>query len=355
MKARAHFALLLTIPAFIGLSACSDAVGDTDLQFCTEPLESTPSSEGIDPVALDQIYRQAEQMPDLLSLLVVRHDLLVCEAYFRGYDATEAFNVKSVSKSILSAVVGIAIEEGHIPSLDTPIAGYFPEYYPDQVDDARKESITVRHLLNMTGGWQWGEAAPVFADWAFSSNWNDFLLALPLSHDPGQTFNYTTAGTHLLATLMNRAVPGGLLAYAEDRLFGPVGMTLDRWDTDPQGNPIGGAEMFFTARDMAKFGILFMNGGSHSGEQVVPAAWVQASTQMQADPGTEWDYGYLWWLRSFAGRPSYHAWGFGGQFVFNIPSLDLIVVVTSTLRNQDAYWQGVFDLLEDQVLPAVTP
>lgn len=336
------------------LGGCGDGTGPAELgPYCAEGVEITPAAAGLDPAGLEEAYGQAAATPDLLGLLVLRNDRTVCEAYFRGYGPETAHNVKSVSKSVLSALVGIALAEGHLPGLDARIAPYFPEYYDGLVDDPRKADVTIRHLLTMTGGWQWIENGPVTTEWWTSPNWNQFALALPLEADPGTDYTYTTAGTHLLATILERTVPGGLRAYAEDRLFEPLGVRVHRWDEDPQGNPFGGSEMYFTARDLASFGILFMNGGLHGGRTVVPSAWVEESTGVQVDLNGAWDYGFLWWLRDFAGHRAHHAWGYGGQFIFDFPSLDLVIVALSTHADHTGQSEAVLDLVEEHLVPIV--
>lgn len=355
--------LLATVGAVGGLLFGAHMIYDRpdSAPYCANPVESTPTAQGLDAAALEAAYQQAADIPELFSLVVVRNDLIVCEAYFQGQDIDSSRNVKSVSKGLLSALVGIALDEGLIPGLDTKISTYFPEYYLSELDDPRKADVTIRHLLTMTGGWEWVENAQVTLDWWRSDDSNEFALSLPVAQDPGTTFNYTTAGSHLLATLLAGIVPDNdLRSYADDRLFDPLGMTLTQWDQDSQGNYFGGAEMYFTPRDMAKFGILYMNGGAHGSHQVVPADWIHESTSPQVeridpaiDPEGVWNYGYMWWLRPFAGHDTYFALGYGGQFIFCIPSLDLVIVVTSTIYNDNSHVPAVWDLVEKELIPAV--
>lgn len=328
---------------------------ESDLQV------STPEQQGLDKAKMVAISDQAGEIQDISSLLIVHDGYLILEKYFQGNDQSTLFNVKSVSKSFISALIGIAIRDGFISGPEQKIAEFFPEY-SRLVNDPQKKEITIRHLLTMTAGFEWLENGPVVQDWTSTSDWINFTFDLPQVTCPGEAFNYSTAGTHLLSAVISRATKMNALEFANKRLFPLTGMRKVRWDKDPQGYCFGGAEMFMTARDMAKFGLLYLNRGLVDGQQVIPEDWVLASTRRQAEVGGDPDkdgYGYLWWIRQYYGNYVYYASGYGGQYIFCAPELNLVVVTTSSLANsveQDRIFKhviAILKLLDRQILPAI--
>lgn len=278
----------------------------------------------------------------MLSLLVVRHGYLVAEKYFHGDGPDTPFNVMSVSKSFLSALAGIAIDQGDLAGVDQPIAPFFAEYLgPDPGPPL--SDITVRHLLTHTAGFRWEETGESAMAWENSADWNAYFLARPIDDEPGTTFNYSTAGTHLLATLLARATGRPLMDFAQQELFQPTGIQISRWDTDPQGNYYGGGQMYFRPIDLAKFGVLFMDGGVYDGVQVVPESWVEESTKRLLSLPDGTGYGYLWWRDVAAGRDYYFAAGYGGQYIFVAPDVDVVVVVTSAIPNYNPHYYGAVE------------
>ncbi len=317
-----------------------------------------PAEQGLDPAIIAEVERRAGEIEDLSSLLILRNGRMVSERYFQGSGPETAFNVKSVSKSVISALAGIALREGFISGLDQPVAGFFPDY-PAAGDPARSRT-TVRHLLTMTTGMEWVENGPVVQAWVASSDWVGFIFQLPMAGPPGEAFNYSTAGTHLLSALLSRAAKLSLTELAERYLCGPTGMKISRWDRDPQGYCFGGAELYLTARDLARFGRLYLDGGAAGGRQVLPAEWVSESTHRQVTLGNTQGYGYLWWIDQVKGVEVHFAWGAGGQFLFCMPELKMAVVVTSaTLANSGdqqrigTFQSAVFELLRNRIVPAV--
>jgi CubicO group peptidase (beta-lactamase class C family) len=262
------------------------------------------------------------------------------------------FNVKSVSKSFLSALTGIAIQQGYLTGVDQPIAPFFPEYLGPDLGPPWGD-VTVRHLLTHTAGFLWEESGSVHLGWQFSDDWIAYTLGLPFVAEPGSTFNYTTAGTHLLAVVLARATGRPLMDFAQEALFEPGGIEIGRWDTDPQGNYIGGKDMYFRAIDLAIFGVLFIDSGIHDGVTVVPESWVRESTGERIPFGGESGYGYLWCRWAPGRHESYYASGMGGQYIFIVPDLDLVVVITSTLESGWGYHNSVLAFVEGQILPTI--
>lgn len=320
---------------------------------------STPEAENIDATQLAAAYARARQNVLLNSLLVVRHDRLVAEDYLAGYHRGLAGNVKSVSKSILSSLVGIALRDGHFDSIDQTAASILPELFASQ-HDPRKFDIALRSVVTMTSGLRWNEGR--LGRWFFSPDPHQYVIDQPMLADPDTSFLYSTGLSHLGSCMIERVTGTATPTFAKEQLFDPLGISVQRWDTDPQGNPIGGAEVYLTPRDLLRFGQLYLRRGTLGGREIVPASWVDWSTSELVPPlwvPGGYGFGAWWWRNPFAGYATYFAWGWGGQFIFVVPDLDLVVVATSkwnvteseSLRQASA----VFSLLSHFILPAVRP
>lgn len=311
-----------------------------------------PSAQGIDGAALDLAFDRAGSDPDLHSLLVLRNGFLVREGYFNGFDASLGNNVKSVSKSLLSALLGKAIEEGYIPGSEAAVASLFPEPFVGQ--DPLKLQIEVAHLVTMSAGLAWNEGN--LAPFVVSEDWVSHVVDQPLIATRGTTFLYSTGLTHLASAMIERVTGMPTREYARQALFDPLGISVLRWDRDPLGTDVGGAEVYLRPRDLARFGELYRNGGVVDGTQLLPASWIGATTGPIFSVGA-YTHGGWWWQNRFANRDTYFAWGYGGQFIFVVSELDLLVVATSswnvTQPEADAQYQDVFSLLSDWILPAV--
>ncbi len=307
--------------------------------------EAPPAEQGMDGAAMERLRQHLDggAMPGVRGVLVVRHDRLVFEYYRRDVTRDDLHQINSATKSFVSALVGIALERGAFTSLDQPIADFLPEAGAPGVDP-RVKDITIRHLLTMSSGFAWDEKARDACrgsrggDCARFDDGGDpiaFALRRPLAHTPGQAFNYDSPSVNLLAIALARATKMPLLAFAQETLGRDLGVTKLRWETDPQGNQLGGRGLQATARDLAKFGNLFLRRGAWQGRQLVPADFVDAATRRQLGAGWPWpawaEYGYLWWLLPGQGSaaPSYTANGFGGQYVWVMPAFDAVVVIAA--------------------------
>ena len=315
-----------------------------------------PDAFGIDSTALARAYAHAAEMAPLTSLLIARNDTLVAEQYFRGMTARRQINIKSASKSVLSALVGIAMVEGHLDSLDQRVVDFFPEYFDDDTDP-RKRTITLRHLLTLTAGLE-STSFGNYGAWVSSSNWVRYALRQPMIRTPGgDAMIYSTGSTHLISAILTEATGMSTLAYARSRLFEPMGIRLAAWDRDPQGYYLGGNNMALSPRQLLQFGQLYLDGGRYGDQQLIPAAWIHASTRRFVTKTYRgFEYGYLWWIEDFAGYETWFAWGYGGQYVFVVPALDLVVACTSSLQGRPRgvdHNARIYDLLENYVLPAV--
>ena len=286
--------------------------------------------ERISTSRLDRAVAVGEEMPRLQSLLVSRRGRLVLERYFNGYGPDDLANVKSVSKSILSALVGIAIQQGYISRVDAEIGEYFAEELASEPEH-KKSRITVENLLTMQAGLR-STSNDNYSAWISTDNWVEAALAQPLETSPGTQMQYSTGDSHLLSAVLTQATGRSTLEFARAVLAEPLGFTLSPWPRDPQGIYVGGNDMRLTPRQLLAFGELYLNGGRAGGRQIVPAAWVEASLRAQAKSplGEDRYYGYGWWTCTLAGQTAPHAWGYGGQFVVLVPALDLVIVTTSS-------------------------
>jgi CubicO group peptidase (beta-lactamase class C family) len=195
-----------------------------------------------------------------------------------------------------------------------------------------------------------------YGAWVLSRNWVQHALARRLVTEPGTSMEYSTGNTHLLSAILTRATGGSTRQFAQQALAGPLGFTLAEWPRDPQGVYFGGNDMLMTPRQMLAFGELYLNGGRANGHQIVPEAWVAESLIPRArSPRSEQLYGYGWWIRELAGHQVSYAWGYGGQYIFVVPALDLVVVTTSSTtagEERRSHRVTVMDLVERFVIPA---
>lgn len=296
-------------------------------------------NHGLSSAALTRLHNELDGV-NVLAAVIVKDDYIVDEYYKPGYDENSLFILNSASKSVTSALVGIAIEQGYIDGVDMPVAEFFP-----QIQDS---GITLWHLLTHTSGLASTDSAR-WDSWRSSANWLDYIFALPMTAAPGAEFDYSTGNSHLLAAVLEKATGQSLYDFAKQNLFAPMVINSARIDTDPQGIGDGGNGIWLNVYDMAKFGSLYLHNGAWQGQQLVPAAWVHDSTSVQFDRSTgSADYGYQWWVRTFGQQcyPAYFAQGHGGQYIFVVPDLQLIVVFTSDYTGSSSiYWQFVNDIV----------
>ncbi|WP_299868121.1 serine hydrolase [uncultured Hoeflea sp.] len=301
---------------------------------------STPEAEGLDPEPVAEMYRDAEALPRLFSLLLVKNGRLVAEKYFNEGGIDTPSLMQSVVKSYFSALVGVAHERGCLPDLDQAVVEFFPEY-ADRITDPRTSKITIRHLLQMRSGLPWEETDPVLWDKLVQDDNLQLLAEYALVNAPGGAFNYSNLSTRLLGVIVERACDTDLRTFAESSVIGPIGGVLGDWARDPQGqhHPVLEA----TARTHAKFGMLYLNGGIADGRRVIGKDWVATSLANYSDD--VWvtlerktragryfrnlGYGYQWWQANVGNRRVNYASGHGGQLIVLIDELDLVLVITA--------------------------
>jgi len=303
---------------------------------------STPAEQGLDPMLVAEVYYNAAELETIYSLLVVKNGYLIAEDYFNEGSVDQKDRLQSVTKSFTSALVGIALEQGYLSSVDQKMLDFFPEV-ANQITDPRKEQITIRDLLQMRAGYPWEETDPALWDGLLSGHYPPLIEEFPLIADPGTEFHYSNLSSNWLGIIVDRATGTNLKAYAEENLFLPLGVEAGEWGTDAEGHNNGCGDLHLTARDAAKFGLLYLNDGEHEGNQVVPINWVHDSLQRYSEDinvtggfPANWGlsfrdvgYGYQWWSARVGEHHFDLAWGHGGQLIVLVDEFDMVIVVTA--------------------------
>jgi CubicO group peptidase (beta-lactamase class C family) len=315
---------------------------------------ATPESQGMSSGDLadlvDSILKQGDPIH---QLLVIRNGRIVLEAAFPPFRKNAPHSVYSCTKSVTSTLIGIAMGQGKIGGVDRRVLSFFPERQIAH-RDARKEAMTLEHLLTMTTGLDWSEWGIPYGNpdniswkWLRSPDAVQFVLDAPMSVDPGSRFNYNSGASHLLAAILRKETGQSPLAFAREQLFQPLGISDVLWQVDAQGLEFGGTGLVLRPRDLARIGYLFLQGGSWQGRRIVPAEWVRNAVASHVSVSESQGYGYQWWVESKGG---YAAQGFGGQTLWVVPELQLIVVTTAGAPGEDATLPRT--LMELFVLPA---
>ena len=327
-----------------------------------------PESAGMRAELLSNLDREIKaRFRDINAFLMAKRGYLVFEKYYGGFGQDDTHLVASVTKSFISALIGIAIGQGFIEGVHQSVLGFFPEYRPGAHDHLKRQ-MTIEHLLTMTAGFQWRTGArnhELYIDrLRRSKDWVAFILDLPVRERSFGTFQYNSGASHLLSAIITRSTGRCAQEFAAEHLFEPIGIDQPNtntqhtysqedvfsnkavgWPKDPQGNSIGGWGLALTPREMARFGYLYLNGGLWAGEQIIPKTWIEDSISPHT-PG----YGYQWWLRDVNGIFVFSAVGQGGQHIFCVPEKELVVVVASKPGSR---WRDRWLLMEGFVLPAV--
>ncbi len=325
------------------------------LSFCEDNTSDLYQDEKLE-IALNN----AEEFESLLSLLISRNGKLVVEEYYNGYSQDSLHDVRSVTKSITSILVGIAIDKGFIESEKD----YISKYLKPIVDiwESDKDSITIEHLLTMTGGFLW---TPI-GDWSDYSKWYnasdqiDFVMRRPILENPGEVFNYNDGASHLLSVIVSEASQMSTSDFADKYLFGPLGIDTRPWDMDNRGYQKGNVALSLQSMDMIKIGKLYLNHGKWKNERIISSSWIENSTRKHIDTFSGYfgrGYGYLWWIDEKDGMEYYFANGYGGQFIVVVPDLDMVITATNNWRipenKANSNWYETASLIIDQIIPSV--
>ena len=351
--------ILLTIITLMLLPACEQSHGP---EAYTYPWETAPPQEhGLDADLLAEATIAANQLSYLNCLLIVKDGVLVLEEYFRGYKPEDAHRVMSVTKSFLSALIGIAIEEELIGDVDEKMLDWLPDYDYTGID-ARKRNITIKQLLTMRAGYD--NDRDLFYDLYYSGDWIRAIIETPLISSPGGSFGYNSYLSHLNSVILTRAAGESTLHFAKTHLFEPLAIQLHSWERGPSGFFFGGSGMQLTPRDMARFGYLYLKNGSLDGTEIVPADWIENSFRKYSEFTNSWGnleelgYGYGWWLGKLGSYEVRLAVGHGGQFIILLPALDMLIVTTA---DPDVDWDqanqhewAILSMVSESILPAIT-
>ena len=335
-----------SLAAFCVIVALVGVVGTADDNGASAPLDHSLRSE---------LLARAGALPRMRSLLVSVGDQLIEEHYFHGASPRGLANLKSASKSVVSLLVGIAIDQRFLTGVDQPIAEFFPEYFSAQ-PDSQKAAITVEDLLTMRSGLE-TTSNRNYGRFVQSGNWVRYVLSPPMVDAPGGRRIYSTGSTHLLSAIITRVTGMTTLEFGRRYLADPLGFRMPAWLRDPQGIYFGGNEMQLAPRDMLTIGQLYLSRGALGGRRVVSEDWVRQSFVARSrSERTGRDYGYGWWMRRLGVYQAYYAWGYGGQFIFVIPDLELVVTMTSSPlpgEGRREHLRALYAMVEQQIIPAV--
>jgi CubicO group peptidase (beta-lactamase class C family) len=328
---------------------------------------STPGDQGLDAkklVDLTEHVRRGELCPRLHALLVIRHGYLVVEEYFNDWQADRLHTLQSVSKSFISALVGIAIARGEFKGVDEKMLDFFPGMEGIANMDARKASIRLKDLLTMRSGTDYHERGLDSPHWQMCKlpgGWDKFYLDRPMLRPPGTGFLYDSGGVILVSAMLKNRTGMHAAEYAERFLFAPLGIEKKIWMRNQEGHTHAGGGLALTARDTAKFGLLYLNNGRWGNKQIVPEDWVRESYRMHVDltvPGQPPSgYGYLWWIlapdpRGNGRQYVFAARGRFGQYIFVVPEHDMVVVINAMIQSVGEQNKPM-QIFYDDILPAV--
>ncbi len=292
---------------------------------------------------------------DQLHALVISHKgkIVLAEA-FRGPAVDRAVNVKSVSKTIVAALTGAAIDRGEIDSPDETLGALVPELIPSSADP-RVAEISIGDLLTMQAGLE-RTSGPNYGDWVSSPNWVAYALTRPFVMQPGMQMQYSTGSFHILGAVLSRLAGQSLLELARRRIGDPLQIEIPAWTRDPQGYYLGGNEMALSPLAMVSFGELYRHGGLWQNNRVLSEEWVTTSFVARTRSRfSGLEYGYGWFLGELNGRRLAIARGYGGQLIGVVPALDLTIAITSDPTRparSGGYFGDLMDLIADRIIPA---
>jgi len=357
MRRLLFYILLLLIALFI---SCNDdnPVNPDDLPVSTGNFLDSVITNNLITKIIDGDYG------DIHSLLIYKDETLVVEKYFRGYKRNDLHVCYSVTKSVTSALIGIAIDKGYLSGVNGKILGFFPEYTNIQNQSEWKNIISLHHVLSMSAGFEWDEFTFPYTDsrndirdFIDSPDWIKYILDLPVIYRPGTVFTYNSGCSTLLGGVINKATSVKADQFCKTNIFDPLGIVNWQWERGPNGviNTFGGLEM--KPVDMLKFGRLYLQKGIWNGEQIISESWVNNSTAAKIDINNYYEYAYQWWRYKNASTTAqvlhvndvFYADGWGGQFIWVVPHLNMVVVTTG--GNFDNGNEPLY-FFRDYILPA---
>ncbi len=325
---------------------------------------STIGIEGLSDATITQMMRKIYRDMDeyLHCILILKNGKLVLEEYFRTADRDDLFHLQSTTKTFTSALIGIAIDNGYIESLDEPVYQFFPEY-AGLFNDPKKQ-ITIEHFITMSSGLEWNEVSTSILGAEndniignYCGDYIGYVLSKPLIYQPGTHYYYNSGGVMALGGIIYNTAGIHADRFAEIFLFGPLGITDYFWPGQADGLPWTSGGLALKPRDMLKFGLLYLNGGVWDNEQVINSEFVEDSVTPFISMNDQIEYGYLWWLQNWDGYDVHYTSGYGGQNIFIIPELGIVVAATADYSNAarvGLQQMEVWALVEDYVVPAAS-
>ena len=326
------------------------------------------SDEGLEAETITWMSEAAKNgnFGQIHCILIVRDGKLIFEEYYGGYHVNRLHPLASVTKSIVSILIGIAVDRGYIADIDSSIREYFPEYSDIFTNEPQKKDLTTRHLLTMSSGFEWDEwsypytsSLNSYYQMEHSSNWTRFVLELPLIHTPGSIFTYNTANSIIQGDIIHNVCEQAADQWAESVLFEPLEITSYSWTKQNNGLPQTGGGLSLRPRDLAKIGFLLINAGKWQNQQIISQSWIEQSIIPAVTIWSGVKYGFNWWLRSLPDINNFepqdndiiYGFGYAGQYLFIIPRLEMIVVCTSW--NENELDSAPLGILYEFVLPAI--
>jgi CubicO group peptidase (beta-lactamase class C family) len=310
--------------------------------------------------ALEEAFSIAAQNANLRCLIVHKDDHIIKEQYFHPGDATSAHDVRSVTKSVMATLIGIAIDQGIIPSEEQKIGDYLQPLVG--TIDSAKASIKICDVLSMSSGLSGNDIPDVseYNNWFNAPNQLEYTLNKSLIHQPGQAFGYNTGASHLTSAILTQVTGESTFQFAKQYLFQPLGIADHSWGKDKQGIYNGGAALSLTPYDMLKLGQLYLNRGVFNGVRIISEDWIEKAstfkiTTNDIEPFSP-SYGYFWWIGSSASHGYFFANGYGGQFIVVVPDVKLIVVATNNWSNvptetANQQWYSTLDVIINKIIP----
>lgn len=343
-----------TVPAAETVSPAANAdsstSADTARQY--EWPTSTPEEQGVSSETLAGLFTEvADQNHGVDTATVIRNGHVIAHAAVDGYRDGELHIVHSVTKSIVSTLIGLTIDEGYLESVDQRVLDVFDDRDAAN-NDARKEQMTIEDLLTMTTGFNCRDSYLYewegLDDLRQSEDWVQHILDLPMVATPGEQFEYCNRASFLLSAIVQESTGQTAEQYAAERLFGPIGVTEFNWPANPDGISIGWGNLRMVPLDLARFGLLILDGGRWQGQQVVPAGWIDRAIQSRVHGTLQDGYGYQWWIRDDG---IVQGLGYEGQYLIIDRARNMVTVFTSKLPDEEFYLPD--DLYDRYVMPAV--
>jgi len=336
------------------------STGDQDYWPTDNWLTTKPEKQGMNSKKLSEIYKYIEEeQVNIHSVIVVRNGYIVEEGYLSYYEvrdvkedySEEMHILYSVTKSITSLCIGVALKKGYIDNLSQTFFEFLPELW-NPTYDQRKKNITIHHLLTMTSGIEWDESSNPygspgndFTNMFYSTDWVQYYLDKPMEYDPGENFEYSGGSSMLLSALIQKVTNKTTSEFADENIFTPLGILENhwRWDYAPQGITEGASGLHMTPKDMAKIGLLCLNNCTWEGEEIVSWEYIVAATIDQQSPLSDSTYGYQFWIQWWFPYDAYAAIGYMGQCIVMFPEINMVIVFTANEMNYNYYLDYIIE------------